>query len=53
MAVRSVVLELGYYMDPIKKNVQDPLSVLLCVGSEASDPRVEGAIEEMLKEYVW
>ena len=48
-----VVLELGYYMDPIKKNVQDPLSVLLCVEAEATDPRVEGAIEEMLEEYVW
>ena len=51
--IGCVVLELGYYMDPIKKNVQDPLSVLLCVEAEMSDPRVEGAIEEMLKEYVW
>ena len=52
-AVGCVVLELGYYLEPFKKNVQDPLSVLLCVEDEASDPRVEGAIEEMMEELVW
>ena len=51
--VGCVVLELGYYLDLIKTNVQDPLSVLLCVEDELSDPRVEGAIEEMMEKYVW
>ena len=51
--VGCVVLELGYYLDLIKTNVQDPLSVLLCVEDELSDPRVEGVIEEMMEKYVW
>lgn len=51
--VGCVVLELGYYLDPFKKNVQDPLSVLLCVEDEISDPRVEGAIAQMMEEYLW
>ncbi|MDC7279587.1 MULTISPECIES: hypothetical protein [Pseudobutyrivibrio] len=48
-----VVLELGYYLDYIKKNVQDPFSVLLSVKDEMDDERVEGSVEEMLEEYVW
>ena len=51
--IGCVVFEVGYYLDPVRKNVQDPLSVLLCVESELSDPRVEGAVEEMLEDYVW
>lgn len=51
--IGCVVLEVGYFMDPIKKSIQDPLSVLMCVGEDVSDPRVEGATVEMLEEYVW
>ena len=48
-----VVLELGYFLDPVKKNVQDPLSTMLSVADERDDERVELSIDSMLKEYVW
>ena len=51
--IGCVVLELGYYIDSVKKNVQDPLSVILCVQDELDDERVEGSVEEMLEDYVW
>ena len=51
--IGCVVLELGYFIDSIKNNVQDPLSVLLSVKDELDDERVEASVEEMLKEYVW
>ena len=51
--IGCLVLELGFFLEPVKKGVQDPLSVLLCIEDELSDPRVEGAVEEMLEEYVW
>ena len=51
--VGCVVLELGYFMDPVKKNVQDPLSVLLTLENDMEDERVELSMENMLREYVW
>ena len=51
--IGCVVLELGYFMDPIKESIQDPLSVLLCIADELSDPRVERASAEMMEKYVW
>lgn len=48
-----IVLELGYFLDPVKQNVQDPLSTMLSVTEERNDERVELSIESMLKEYVW
>ncbi len=47
------VFEVGYFIDCIKKNTQDPLSVILSIGDETEDERVEISIEEMLKEYLW
>ena len=47
------VFELGYYIDCIKKDVQDPLSVALSIEDEMDDERVEASVDEMLKEYVW
>ena len=47
------MLELGYFLDPIKKNVQDPLSTMLSVAGEKDDERVELSIESMLEEYIW
>jgi len=47
------VLELGYIIDGIKKDVQDPLSVMLSISDEMDDERVEASVNEMLKEYVW
>ena len=37
----------------IKKDVQDPLSVMLSIRDEMDDERVEASVNEMLKEYVW
>ena len=51
--IGCVVLEVGYYLEPIRKNVQDPLSVLLSIENELSDPRVESAVDEMLEDHVW
>jgi hypothetical protein len=51
--IGCVVLELGYYIDDIKKGYQDPLSVSLSLGDEMDDERVESSVEEMLEEYVW
>lgn len=51
--IGSVVLELGYYIDTIKKDVQDPLSVLLSIEDEMDDERVEGCALDMLEEFVW
>lgn len=47
------VFELGYIIDKIKKDVQDPLSVMLSISEEMDDERVEASVNEMLKEYVW
>ena len=47
------VLEIGYFIGDIKTNVQDPLSVILSIGDEMDDERVEASVNEMLKEYVW
>lgn len=47
------VFELGYFIDCIKKDVQDPLSVALSIEDEMDDERVEASVNEMLKEYVW
>lgn len=47
------VLEVGYFIDSIKGNVQDPLSIVLSIEDEMSDERVELAVEAMLKKYVW
>ena len=47
------VFELGYIIDKIKKDVQDPLSVMLSIRDEMDDERVEASVNEMLKEYVW
>ena len=49
----SVVLELGYFIDVVKKGIQDPLSVSLSLGDYADDERVQISVEEMFKEYVW
>ena len=49
----SVVLELGYFIDVVKKGIQDPLSVSLSLGDYADDERVQLSVEEMFKEYVW
>ena len=51
--IGCVVLEVGYFIDFIKKNTQDPLSVSMCVDDEIDDVRVEGAVEEMVEDYVW
>lgn len=51
--VECRVLELGYFIDSVKKDVQDPLSVVLSVAEEMEDERVEASVGEMLKEYVW
>lgn len=47
------VLELGYFVDCIKKDVQDPLSIILSIEDEMDDERVVTSVDEMLKEYVW
>lgn len=47
------VFEVGYFIDCVKENVQDPLSVVLSIEDELGDERVEISVEEMLKEYVW
>ncbi len=47
------VLEVGYFIDCVKKNIQDPLSVLLSIEDESDDERVEQSIEKMLKDFVW
>ena len=47
------VFEIGYLIDDIKKNIQDPISVMLSIGDEMDDERVEASVNEMLKEYVW
>ena len=47
------VLELGYFVECEKKDVQDPLSIILSIEDEMSDERVEASADKMLKEYVW
>ena len=51
--IGCVVFEVGYYIDLVKSNVQDPLSVLLSIEDEMVDERVEGCTMDMLEEYVW
>lgn len=52
--VGCVVLELGYFINFRDTMTEDPLSVVLSLSEdELQDERVEGSIEEMLKEYVW
>ncbi len=51
--IGCLVFEVGYFIDSIKKDIQDPLSVVLSIKDEANDERVEQCIEDMLKEYVW
>ncbi len=51
--IGCVVLELGYFIDSVQENVQDPLSVLLTLKNESDDERIELSIEKMLEEYVW
>ena len=51
--IGCLVFEVGYFNDSIKKDIQDPLSVVLSIKDEANDERVEQSIEDMLKEYVW
>lgn len=51
--VGCLVYEVGYFIDCIKKDVQDPLSVMLSIGDEMNDERVESSVNEMLGEYVW
>ena len=48
-----IVLEVGYFLDPFKMNVQDPISTMLSIANEKDDERVELSIDSMLKEYVW
>ena len=49
-----VIQELGYYINFQKRNLVDPLTVLLSLSDEEkADDRVKISIEEMLKEYVW
>ena len=49
-----VIQELGYYINFQKRNLVDPLTVLLSLSDEEkADDRVRISIEEMLKEYVW
>lgn len=49
-----IVLELGYFIDYMKKGIQDPLSVWMSISKEEKeDERVEMSIDEMLEEYVW
>ena len=45
--------ELGYFIDKVKKDVQDPLSVMLSISDEMDDERVETSVNEMIEEYVW
>lgn len=52
-SVGCVVLELGYFLDPVKENIQDPLSTMLSTVEEQKDERVRLSVDEMLKEYVW
>ena len=47
------VFEVGYFIDCVKENVQDPLSVVLSIEDELDDERVEISVEEMMKDYVW
>lgn len=48
------VLELGYFIDSVKENVQDPLSVILSLTKEEmEDERVQMCIDEMLEGNVW
>ena len=52
--IGCVVLELGYFIDFLKKGFQDPLSVVLSLtGEEQEEERVDISINEMLEEYVW
>ncbi|MEE1314932.1 MAG: hypothetical protein UHS49_04100 [Faecalimonas sp.] len=48
-----VIQELGYMIDYKGKGLIDPLTVCLLLEKEKGDPRVEQAMEEMLREYVW
>ena len=52
--IGCVVLELGYFIDFLNKEVEDPLSVALSfTEAEKQDERVSISINEMLEEYVW
>jgi len=48
-----IVFEVGYLIDNIMKNEQDPLSVILSIDNYEKDERIEIAMEEMLEKYVW
>lgn len=47
-----VVQKLGYVINYKNEVAVDPLTVLMLVKSERTDPRVEKALEEMLEEFV-
>lgn len=50
--IGCIVLELGYFIDVLKKEIQDPLSIALSQ-IENNDERISISINEMLEDYVW
>jgi len=51
---KCVIQETGYFINFKKKNLMDPLSVMLSLSEdEKRDDRVMMAVREMLEEYVW
>ena len=49
--IGCVVLEVGYFIEFLGKDLQDPLSVVLSLTEE--EQQVDISINEMLEEYVW
>jgi hypothetical protein len=48
-----IVQELGYIIPYNNDTVTDPLTTLLLMEKNSTDPRVSIALDEMLEEYVW
>lgn len=50
---KCIVQELGYIIDYKDLGVIDPLTIFTLMEREQQEPRVDKALEEMLREYVW
>lgn len=50
---KCIVQELGYLIDYKDLGVIDPFSVFMLMEEVQQEPRVDKALEEMLREYVW
>lgn len=53
MVTGCIVQELGYIINYKNMGIIDPLTVLMLVEKEEQEPRVEKALDEMLRDYVY